>query len=235
MTNIQDLVEIQRLDSELQEIEELLGDLPTKVNDLKSEEERLIKSVSEGKERSREIDMAIDKNTLEMNAIKEKIDKYKDQLFLVTNNRQYDALQHEIDHLKEQLNSVEMNTLELSEEKDSLEDNTKEAEENLESLTQDLAERRTRLESMMSESSEKKDSLEKQRSQKTENLDMTTMSRYDRIYQARNGLVVVAIQGSACGGCGSAVPPQIVAEIRTGTSVHNCYVCNRFLFWESPE
>ncbi len=79
MTNIQDLVEIQRLDSELQEIEELLGDLPTKVNDLKSEEERLIKSVSEGKERSREIDMAIDKNTLEMNAIKEKIDKYKEK------------------------------------------------------------------------------------------------------------------------------------------------------------
>ena len=111
MTNIQDLVEIQRFDTELQEIEELLGDLPTKVNDLKSEEERLIKSVSEGKERSREIDMAIDKNTLEMNAIKDKIDKHKDQLFLVTNNRQYDALQHEIDHLKEQLNSVEMNTL----------------------------------------------------------------------------------------------------------------------------
>ncbi len=235
MTNIQDLVEIQRLDSELQEIEELLGDLPTKVNDLKSEEERLIKSVSEGKERSREIDMAIDKNTLEMNAIKEKIDKYKDQLFLVTNNRQYDALQHEIDHLKEKLNSIEMNTLEISEEKDSLEENTKEAEENLESLTQDLAERRTRLESMMSESSEKKDSLEDQRSQKAENLDMTTMSRYDRIYQARNGLVVVAIQGSACGGCGSAVPPQIVAEIRAGNSVHNCYVCNRFLFWESAE
>ena len=40
MTNIQDLVEVQRLDSELQAIEELLGDLPTKVNDLKSEEER---------------------------------------------------------------------------------------------------------------------------------------------------------------------------------------------------
>ena len=74
MTNIQDLVEVQRLDSELQAIEELLGDLPTKVNDLKSEEERLIKSVNEGKERSREIDMAIDKNTLEMNAIKDNID-----------------------------------------------------------------------------------------------------------------------------------------------------------------
>lgn len=235
MTNIQDLVEIQQLDTELQEIEELLGDLPTKVNELKTEEERLIKSVSEGKDRSREIDMAMDKNTLEMNAVREKIDKHKDQLFLVTNNRQYDALQHEIDHLREQLNTVELNTLELSEEKDSLDENTKEAAENLESLTQDLAERRTRLESMMAESSEKKSSLESQRNAKAENLDSATLSRYQRIFEARHGIVVVAIQGSACGGCGSAIPPQIAAEIRTGNSIHNCYVCNRFLFWESPE
>ena len=78
MTNIQDLVKIQQLDTDLQELEELLGDLPTKVNELKNEEDRLIKFVSEGKERSREIDMATDKNSLEMNTLKETIDKYKD-------------------------------------------------------------------------------------------------------------------------------------------------------------
>ncbi len=235
MTHIQDLVRIQQIDTELQELEELLGDLPTKVNELKTEEDRLIKSLSEGKDRSIEIDMATDKNSLEMNSVKEKIDKHKDQLFLVTNNRQYDALQHEIDHLKEQLNTIEMTILELSEEKDSLEENTKEAEENLESLTQNLVERRTKLESMLTESSENKANLEAQRTEKAAKLDMATMSRYEKVYKARNGIVVVSIHGNACGGCGSAVPPQIASEIRSGKTIYSCDVCNRFLFWESAE
>ena len=235
MTNIQDLVKIQQLDTELQELEELLGDLPTKVNELKNEEDRLIKFVSEGKERSSEIDMATDKNSLEMNTLKEKIDKYKDQLFLVTNNRQYDALQHEIDHLKEQLNTIEMTILELSEEKDSLEESKKEAEENLKSLTQDLVNRRARLESMLSESSEKKANLEAQRSKKAGNLELATLSRYDKVFNARNGIAVVSINGNACGGCGSAVPPQITSEIKSGKTIYSCDVCNRFLYWESAE
>ena len=235
MTDILDLVIIQKIDTELQELEELLGDLPTKVDELKNEEDSLTKSVNEGKVRSKEIVMQMDKNTLEMNTIKEKIDKYKDQLFLVTNNKQYDALQHEMDHLKEQLNTIELTTLEISEEKDTLDEETKEGEDNLESLTLDLGNRRSSLEALISESSEKKSDLESQRTSKTKNLNQETLSKNDKIFSARNGLVVVAIHSNACGGCGSVLPPQIVSEIKSEKIVFNCDVCNRFLFWESAK
>ena len=51
----------------------------------------------------------------------EKIDKQKDQLFLVTSNRQYDALQTEIDNLKNEIDSKENKIIELTEDKETAE------------------------------------------------------------------------------------------------------------------
>ena len=96
---IQQMVALQHIDSQLQDIAELLGDLPGKVTALKDEESAIIKSLQNGKERIKTLNLELNKFEGEMNDIIGKIDKHKDQLFLVTTNKQYDALQHEIDHL----------------------------------------------------------------------------------------------------------------------------------------
>ena len=58
------------------------------------------------------------------------------------------------------------------------------------------------------------------------------MSRYERLYTAREGIAVVRLSDSACGGCGSVVPRQIVAEIKAGKEMKTCDVCSRFLYWK---
>ena len=132
--------------SKLQDIDELLGDLPGKVTLLKDEESALIKSVQDGKERIKILNLELNKFEGEMTDIIGKIDKHKDQLFLVTTNKQYDALQYEIDHLKDHLNEIETQSLEFTEEQEFLEERIKSEEENLESLSQDLVGRREKLE-----------------------------------------------------------------------------------------
>lgn len=233
MNEIQGLVKLQQIDTELQELEELLGDLPTKVEDLKDEEEQLIQSLEEGKHRIKEITMTLDKNDLEMKSISEKIDKLKDQLFLVTTNKQYDALQMEIDYLRTNLDKVELTTLEISEEKDRLEEETKTQAESLESLTQDLGDRRKRLEDLMSESAEKKTELDKRRENQMSKIDNGLLARYNRVSAARDNLVIVSVAAGSCGGCGSVVPPQVAAEVKMGNVIRSCDVCNRFWYWES--
>ena len=93
--------------------------------------------------------------------LKQKIDKLKDQLSLVTSNKQYDALTQEIEYLKVELDEVETADLEDEEEKESLSKDLQEKEENLESLSKDLSSRRVKLEELMSESAENKSALEK--------------------------------------------------------------------------
>ena len=233
MSVIQRIVSLQKIDSQLQDIVELLGDLPRKVVTLKNEESALIKSVEDGKTRIKELELEISKFDGQMTDIKEKIDKHKDQLFLVTTNKQYDALQYEIDHLKAGLDDIETKTLEYTEEKETLEERIKSEEENLDTLSKNLIERREKLEVLMNESSEKKTKLELQRDKKRKDIENTTLSRYDRIHTARKGLSVVHVLGTACGGCGAFIPPQIISEVKAEKGSHTCDSCSRFLYWES--
>ena len=233
MDSIHQIITLQHIDSQLKDIAELLGDLPKKVEELKDEESALIQSVEDGKIRLKELDLELNKSEGLMKDINVKINKHKDQLFLVTSNKQYDALQLEIDHLKGELDEIETKTLENTDEKEQLEDRIQSEEENLYLLSKNLVDRRTKLEVLMNESSEQKLKLESDRKNHIVSINESTFSQYTRINNARDGLSVVSITGSACGGCGAFVPPQIVSEVRAAKNIRTCDSCSRFLYWDS--
>ena len=235
MNSIQYLIELQKIDSQLAEIEELLGDLPIKVTELKNKEDSLTSDFERGKARLKEIALEQHKTEMNLAEFKEKIDKLKDQLFLVTNNKQYDALMLEIDHLKEGLDRNETTELELLEEKDQLSEQVKSQEQSLESLSKDLSSKRVNLDQALAASSSEKKDLESHREETAKDLSASVLARYNRILSARNGLAVVSLEGRSCGGCGAALPPQLVAEVKTLMTIQNCSICTRFLFWEKPE
>jgi len=232
MLEVTQLVELQALDTQLQDLNELLGDLPKKVDKLRLEEESLINAVDKGNNRLKEIELALNKAEHHMAEIKQKIDKLKDQLSLVTSNKQYDALPQEIEYLKQAMNEAELEDLELEEEKETLQNDLQEKEENLESLSEDLRIRRGRLENLIAESADKKSELEKEREEKSIHIDPTVLGRYVRIRDARYGLAVVTIDGNSCSGCGFVVPPQTVSVIRKKTLLYNCDICSRFLYFD---
>lgn len=231
MSKMLPLVELQNVDTQLRDINELLGDLPKKVDKLRSEEEELINDVETGKSRLKEIELSLNKAEHKMADLKQKIDKLKDQLSLVTSNKQYDALTQEIEYLKVELDEVETADLEDEEEKESLSKDLEEKEENLESLSKDLSSRRVKLEELMSESAESKSALEKTRQEKISFIDESILSRYDRVSAAREGLAVVKLEGNSCGGCGFVVPPQDVADIRDKDNYYTCDICSRFIYF----
>ena len=232
MLEVTQLVELQAVDTQLQDLNEILGDLPKKVDKLRQDEESVINAVDKGNNRLKEIELALNKAEHHMAEIKQKIDKLKDQLFLVTSNKQYDALTQEIEYLKEAMNEAELEDLELEEEKETLQNDLQEKEDNLESLSEDLRIRRDRLENLIAESADKKSELEKEREEKSIHIDPSVLGRYVRISDARDGLAVVTIDGNSCSGCGFVVPPQTVSVIRKKTLLYNCDVCSRFLYFD---
>jgi len=232
MIEVSQLVELQAVDTQLQDLNELLGDLPKKVDKLRQEEESLINAVDKGKNRLKEIKLALNKAEHRMAEIKQKIDKLKDQLSLVTSNKQYDALTQEIEYLKQEMDEVELEDLELEEEKETLQNDLQEKEENLESLSENLSTRRGRLEDLIAESADKKSELEKVREEKSIHIDPSLLGRYMRIRDARDGLAVVTLDGNSCSGCGFVVPTQSVSFIRKKTLLYNCDICSRFLYFD---
>ena len=233
MGSVKKIVELQNIDSQLLELEEILGDLPRKVEESIAEEQKTLSNIEENKNRIKEIQLELKKMELRVKEDNEKINNLKDQLFKVTTNRQYDAIMSEIDHLKEQLDSDETVEIELLEEKENLEKALAEQEENVESVSKDLAEKRSSLEKLMEETAEQKSALELDRENLIKDIEPNVLKRYELVRNARRGTAAVPVIGNSCSGCGAVVPPQKIAEIKEDKTPHTCDECMRFLYIEN--
>jgi len=228
--SIDKLVEMQEIDTKLRDLTDLLGDLPTRVEELNLQEKSIKETLEFNKARLKELEVELHKREVDVAQINEKIAKLKDQLFLVTNNKQYDALMVEIDHEKEKRSSFESESIDFLEEKETLTDSVSKMESELDSLTNDLSERRLKLESAISNSADEKNSLDTLKNEKLSGIAKNIISIYDKVQLHRDGLAVVEISGGGCGGCGAHVPPQKITEIKAKEGIHRCDVCGRFLY-----
>lgn len=223
------LIELQEIDSQLDDLDSLLGDLPKMVDELNAQENSLISKVKEDKKRSKDLNLSLSKSETANKTIQEKINKLTDQLFLVTNNKQYDALTLEIDHLKEKKEDYESQIIAHIEESEELEKNIGENEQTLSELKTDLDVRRKKLESALSETAEEKAALVNSREEQISKIDSSTIEIYSKVMSARSGVAVVPLSGDSCGGCGAALPIQMASEIRAGKT-HTCFNCGRFVY-----
>ena len=223
------LVELQDIDSQLEDLNSLLGDLPKMVDELNEKENSLKNRVEADKISLKEINLNSSKSEKVNSDIQGKINKLTDQLFLVTNNKQYDALTNEIEYLKKQKKENEELLISKLEEKETLEKNIDENEASLEELKTDLDVRRNKLDEALSETADEKAALENSRKKQVTEIDDTTMQVYNKVISARSGIAVVPLSGNSCGGCGAALPLQMVSEIRSG-DLHNCQSCGRFVY-----
>ena len=229
--SITHLVELQDIDSQLDDLNGLLGDLPKMVEELNEQESRLLSKIEEDKTRLKEINLSLKKSETANSEIQEKINKLTDQLFLVTNNKQYDALTNEIDHLKKQKDENDSHIISFMDENEMLEKSISENETLLEDLKSDLDIRRKKLETALSETSEEKAALEKSREKQISKIDSSTIQIYTKVISARSGVAVVSLSGDACGGCGAALPIQMASEIRAAAAhTHRCDNCGRFVY-----
>ena len=119
--SIANLVELQEIDSQLEDLNNLLGDLPKMVEDLNEQENSLQTKIENDKISLKDVNLDTNKSETTNSELQEKINKLTDQLFLVTTNKQYDALTTEIEHLKELKEEQESLIISYIEEKEVLE------------------------------------------------------------------------------------------------------------------
>ena len=228
--SMQHLIELQEIDNQLQDLNSLLGDLPKRVNEMNQEEDILSTNLEKNKIHLKEIRVEFHKSEVKVEEIDNKIDKIKDQLFLVTNNKQYDALSHEIDYLKEEKSRIESKILIFLGEKDELKNNIENEEIQLKSLADELVNRKKKLETMLSKSADEKSVLEQKRQEKVQQIDSNTIALYNQVSGARDGLAVIHLSGNSCGGCGAAITMQTISEIRSNNTIYRCDICSRFVY-----
>lgn len=222
------LLKLQIIDSKLDEIKKVRGDLPVEVQDLEDEIAGYETRVSKFKAELTVLNETISKHKHEIKEAERLIEKYQQQQSNVKNNREFEAISKEMElqDLEGQVAKKKIReTLAKIEKKEDAIDDTEKA---LEERNKDLKNKRKELDIIMSESEEDEEKLLKEREKRSKLIEPRLYKPYMKVRQnAQNGLAVVLVKRGACGGCFNIVPPQRQAEIREKKKIIVCEHCGR--------
>jgi hypothetical protein len=222
------LVDLQAIDHQLFEIEEKKGSLPQQVEKLESQAGDIKSELDNTRG-------TLEENQKELTGIKgnlmdssEKVIKYQDQLYLVTTNREYDALTNEIETVKSSMVEMEARQLVLETEIESLESSINTSEEQSTAFVEQLEANRDELKEKSDLTDARQIQLEKEREELLPRISERYLRKYNRILKARKR-AVVPVERSACTGCHKQLSPQIIYEIQQMDAFIECENCGRIL------
>lgn len=224
------LYELQTIDSTIDKIRTIRGELPLEVQDLEDEVEglelRLEKLTNEIEDLSTE-------NSNKKNSIKDAnslIKKYEEQQNKVRNNREFDAITKEMEFQTLEIELAEKRIKEGEFLLTSKAEKIEEAKEFLAGRKIDLENKKNELDEITSETQADEEKLAKKSDKAEKVIEDRLLTAYKRIRSnARNGLAVVTIQRDSCGGCFNKIPPQRQMDIKNHKKVLVCEHCGRIL------
>ena len=232
---LEQLIKLQEIDHRLLEIEDIMGDLPAMVEIQEKEVVTLESDNVEKQNRIIDIEKKMRHHESEIEDMNIKMGKYKDQLYLVKSNKEYDSLNHEIDHIKTNISESETQLLNLIEENETLEETVKLNTGKIGSIGESLSSNRIELNSVMAETENEQKKLEKNRRKLIKDIEPENHNNYERIRNGREGVGMISIVGQACGGCYTQLPPQTIIEIKKSIDIITCPNCSIMLFWDGVE
>ncbi|MCU0455585.1 MAG: C4-type zinc ribbon domain-containing protein [Bacteroidales bacterium] len=199
------LYSLQLVDSEIDKIKTLRGELPLEVQDLEDDIAGLETRLGNLRDEVAALDKNVQKKHNEIADSEGLIKKYEEQQKNVRNNREFDSLSKEIEYQNLEIELYNKKIREFTSQKAELDEIILDTQKEEEGLYKKL----DKVQGMIEE---------------------RLLAAYKRIRtNARNGLAVVPVQRDACGGCFNQIPPQRQLDIKSRKKIIVCEYCGRIL------
>ncbi len=224
------LFELQKIDSQIDKIRTVRGELPLEVQDLEDEVAGLQTRISNLEEEVSQLETEVSDRKNATKDSETAISKYKEQQNNVRNNREYDSLSKEIEFQELEIKLHEKKSKEAKFKIESKQEVLDEAKTQLELRSSDLATKKSELDAIISETQVDEDKLLKSSDNAKKNIEERLLFAYDRLRKnAKNGLAVVPVNRDACGGCFNKIPAQRQLDIEMKKKIIVCEHCGRIL------
>ncbi|MFZ1528375.1 MAG: C4-type zinc ribbon domain-containing protein [Ferruginibacter sp.] len=224
------LVRLQKIDSKLDEIQILKGELPMEVKDLEDEIEGLHARQTRVEEEINGINEFIEQKKEAIKEAQALIKKYEKQSENVKNNREFEAINKEIEMQQLEEKLCEKHIKDATEEIGDKARQLESAKKAVAAKEANLANKKGELEKIIAETDKEEKHFNKDITAAREHVEERLLMSYDRIRKNyRNGLAVVPVERDACGGCFHAIPPQKQSEIKLRKKIMVCENCGRIL------
>ncbi len=225
------LYELQQVDSKIDELRVLQGELPGEVKDMGDEVEGLKTRLQNIENDIKTLETQISEKRVQIENANSTINRYKEQQENVRNNREYDNLTKEIEFQNLEIELCQKRIKEYSVALESRQNDKAKTITDIEERTVDLNHKKAELNDILTETKEQTEALvirAQELEQKVE--DERLLTAFKRIRKnAHNGLAVVTVERDACGGCHNKIPAQRQLDIRLRKKIIVCEYCGRIL------
>jgi len=224
------LYDLQKIDSEIDRIRTIRGELPLEVQDLEDELEGLETRIAKIQEEIKDLDNEVlDRKNATKDA-ETAISKYKEQQNNVRNNREFESLAKEIEFQVLEIKLHDKKSKEAKLKITNKQELLTEAKERFDFRSSDLKTKKDELQEIVGETQKEEDDLIKKSDDAKKKIDDRLVFAYNRLRtNAKNGLAVVPVDRDSCGGCFNKIPPQRQLDIQSKKKVLVCEHCGRIL------
>lgn len=224
------LYALQKIDSQIDKIRTVRGELPLEVQDLEDEIEGLETRIKNLQDEVKELETEIADRKMATKDAEAAIVKFKEQQNNVRNNREFESLSKEIEYQELEIKLHDKRSKEAKAKIASKKEVLEEAKERLDLRKGDLKVKQDELNEIVGETQKEEEELIAQSEKAKSLIDARLIAAYDRLrMNAKNGLAVVGVDRDSCGGCFNKIPPQRQLDIDTRRKVIVCEHCGRIL------
>ena len=227
---LETLYKLQTTLSAIDEKRALRGELPLEVQDLEDEIAGLTTRVEKIKDEIEDFQQAVTQKKAEIAAAQISVKKYNEQLDDVQNNREYDTLKKEIEFQTLEIELCNKKIREAATKVEERKSDLKRAEEQIDDRKQALEEKKNELDEIIEETRAEEERLRDKAKDLEMKVEPRLLTSFKRIRKnARNGLGIVYVQRDACGGCFNKIPPQRQLDIKMHKKTIVCEYCGRIM------
>jgi len=224
------LYNLQQIDSEIDKIRIIRGELPLEVQDLEDEIAGLETRIANFNTEIEALQDQLSEKKKAKVEHKAMIKKYEAQQMNVRNNREYDAITKEIEFQDLEIQLCEKRIREFSSTLEVKKEAVEQAVTVLKDRKADFEVKQSELIDIVTETEKEEIAMQKKSTELQAYIEPRLLNAYTRIRNnARNGLAVVMVERDACGGCFSKIPPQRQLDIRMHKKIIVCEYCGRIL------
>jgi uncharacterized protein len=221
---------LQVIDSKIDKIHTIRGELPLEVRDLEDTIAGLETRVNNLSEELKAAETSITDRKVTIKDAQALIKKYEGQQDKVRNNREYDAITKEIEFQNLEIQLAEKRIKEGSYALATKTEVLEVAKTEFEDRSKQLKAKQKELDEIVAETQKEEDALKKDSEKAAAIIEDRLLGAYKRVRSnSKNGLAVVVVERDACGGCFNKIPPQRQLDIRTNKKIIVCEHCGRIL------
>ncbi len=228
-SKLRTLYALQYVDTNLDELEEMKGDLPSEIRSFEQKATDLEAQLAALEQTMKTAFTQRDRADAEILALREKVERYKVQQTKVRTNREYDALTKEMDNATETIARLEKEMEGLETKATQARTEIETVRGQVEEVRKALQEKHTDLAEITKTTEAEETKFRNDRQKIVARIPKADIATYERIRKAKKGKAIVAVKRGACGGCFNRVPPQKILELKQNSRIYTCEHCGRIL------